>query len=137
MKPYYFLEEEATADVAFIANGTSMAEAFSNACTALAEVIVDTSQIQPVIEQTISFKAEDLQGLLYDLLDHLLFLFDTEYLVFSSNQVKLDIPNCSLVWTGQGDVYDPKKHTLHTHVKAMTFFGMEITDTYVKVTLDL
>ncbi len=137
MQPFYFLEDEATADVAFIANGRSLQEAFTNACNALTAVITDSNLIDVTERRQISLTAEDLPGLLYDLLDHLLFLFDTENLMFKLNQVILDPETITLQWTGQGEAYQESKHIIHTHVKAVTFFGMEITTSYVKVTLDL
>ena len=137
MQPFYFLEDEATADVAFIANGQSEQEAFANACNALTAVITDATLVNIVEQRQISLTAEDLPGLLYDLLDHLLFLFDTEDLLFIDNQISLNMETITLQWTGKGEPYQEDKHTIHTHVKAVTFFGMEVTPLYVKVTLDL
>ena len=45
MQPFYFLEDEATSDVAFIANGRSLQEAFTNACNSLTAVITDSNLI--------------------------------------------------------------------------------------------
>ncbi|MHA2363145.1 MAG: archease [Candidatus Hodarchaeales archaeon] len=137
MEPFYFLEDEATADIAFIANGNTLEETYANACNALVEVIVESSSIDLIEEKTHNISAEDLPGLLYDLLDHLLFLFDTEGFLFRDNKVKIDKKKCSIVWKGRGEKFIENKHVIQNHVKAVTFFGMEISETQIKVTLDL
>lgn len=134
---YSFLDEEATADVAYVARGSTLEEAFANAVLAMTEVMVSSDEIRPLEERNGELQAEDLQGLLYDLLDHFLFLFDSEFLLFGRIQVNLDEPNCSLKWVGAGESYDETRHQIKTHVKAVTFFGMEVGEQYVKVTLDL
>ena len=83
MKEFIFLEDEATADIAFIANGRNKEEMIKNSCLALTNVITDPALIgeDEVIEK--EFITEDLLGLVYDVLNYLLLLFDSEDLIFS------------------------------------------------------
>ena len=137
MEKFVFLEDEATADVAFIAKGKTKSEIIANACLALTEVMTETSLIEAERTYTKEFKAEDLLGLVYDVLNFLLFLFDTEDLFFNRFDVELDEDTLSLVLNAYGEKYDEHKHVIKTHIKAVTFFGMTFDETGLKITLDL
>ena len=137
MENFIFLEEEATADIAFIAKGKDKPEIISNACLALTTVMTDISLIRQDISFNKDFEAEDLNGLVYDLLNYLLFLFDAEELFFSKFDVSLDEDHFKLSLQAKGEKYDAKKHIIKTHIKAVTFFGMEFNTKGLKVTLDL
>lgn len=135
-----FLEDEATADVAFIAQGEIIDEAFTNACLAFAHTIVNLHEITPEIEFRKSWEAEDLKGLLYDVLDDLIYLFDTDRLLLSEITGKIEKKDNSryrFSLIGKGEKIFEKNHEIKVHVKAVTFFGMEITQNSVKVTLDI
>ena len=135
-----FLDEEATADVAFIASGKSLGDAFANAGLALYHTIVDLNQIDIKINFQREWKAEDLKGLLYDFLDDLIYLFDTEKLLLSVIEAEItkeDERIYTLKINGRGEYYSSKKHEAKVHIKAVTFFGMEIRKNSVKVTLDI
>ena len=137
MDRFVFLEDEATADVAFIATGKTKAEIIENACWALTNVITDGALVEPNIEYQKEFRAEDLLGLVYDVLNYIVFLFDTDDILFKTFSIALDEENFSLRLKAIGETYDESKHDIKTHVKAVTFFGMEFTETSLKVTLDL
>ncbi|OLS26971.1 MAG: Protein archease [Candidatus Heimdallarchaeota archaeon LC_3] len=135
-----FLDDEATADVAFIASGKSLDEAFANAGLALYHTIVDLNQIEVNINFHREWKAEDLKGLLYDFLDDLIYFFDTERLLLSIIKAEIIKENENLYLLkidGGGESYNLYKHDFNVHIKAVTFFGMEIGQKYVKVTLDI
>ncbi len=54
------------------------------------EVITDTSTVKPLIKKQIGLEAEDEYAILYDWLSELLFFHDSEYLVFSKFDVKIN-----------------------------------------------
>ena len=137
MVKFVFLEDEATADVAFIAKGKTKSEIIENACLALMSVIADEKSIESKIEYEKEFKAEDLLGLVYDVLNYLVFLFDTDEILFNKFDITLDEKNNSLFLKALGETYNETKHEIKTHVKAVTFFGMEFSKSGLKVTLDL
>ena len=80
---------EATADVGFYAYGESLKEAYENAGLAMFNVISDTQRIGQKEFRHIEVVSEDLVSLLYDYLEELLFLHDTEFLLFSRFDVKI------------------------------------------------
>lgn len=80
---------EATADVGFYAYGESLDEAYMNAGLAMFNVISDTRKIGQRESRHVEVVSEDLVSLLYDYLEELLFLHDTEFLLFSRFDVKI------------------------------------------------
>jgi SHS2 domain-containing protein len=137
MEKFIFLEDEATADVAFIAKGKNKAEIIGNACLALIEVMTDLNSIEEKLEYYKEFEAEDLFGLVYDVLNFILYLFDTEDILFKSIKIDLDEKANSLLLKGYGERFNTVKHQIKTHIKAVTFFGMLFDENGLKVTLDL
>ena len=137
MEKYILLDDEATADVAFIAKGGKKSEMIANSCLALTDVMTELPLILETTTYQKEFVAEDLLGLVYDVLNHLLFLFDTEDLIFSYFSVNLKEDKNSLILIAKGEKYDPKKHIIKTHIKAVTFFGMKFDEEGLKITLDL
>lgn len=137
MEKFVFLEDEATADIAFIARGSDKCEMIQNSCYAITNVITDSSKVRAEIAFEKEFQAEDLLGLIYDVLNYLLFLFDSDDLLFHDFEIKLDELNNILNLKAKGEKYDPTRHAIKTHVKAVTFFGMKIGKEGLKITLDL
>jgi SHS2 domain-containing protein len=120
---------EVTADVGFRAYGKTLAEAFQNAALAMFEVMTDTTNIKPIIERNIRIESEDQLALLYDWLSELLFLQDSEDLVFSQFKVKIvkrSPENYLIEASAWGEEFDPHLHPCRDEVKAVTFHLMEI-----------
>ena len=138
---YKFLEH--TADAKFQAFGKNLEEAFSNAALATFSVMTDCNKINPAIEKNIMVEGNDLHSLLYNFLEELLFLLDSEQ--FLLNKVK----KLSINMIGgkyllkavlNGDTKQDKYET-KGEVKAVTYNEMEIMDksnkAMVQVVLDL
>jgi len=134
---------EHPSDVGFRAYGRTISEAFENAALALFEIMVDTSAVRPEIERRIAVKSEDLGALLYDWLDRLIVIHDSEGLVFSEFEVEIsEVPGGYLLTaTARGEKFDPSKHPERTAVKAMTYHMMEIGKTdgewFVQAVVDI
>ena len=140
--PYKHLLDTATADVAFDASGKTLSELFESACLATSEVMVDLKTVKPVTEKTFTKENQNLDGLLYDVLDELVFLKDTDNLLFI--QFKIEVtegkPNKSSV-TAMGQKIDQKTMDLRNDVKAVTYHLFELKKTKsgysAKVLLDV
>jgi SHS2 domain-containing protein len=123
---------DVTADVGYWAYGESLENAFENAATAMFEVITDTSKVRSKLKKKIQLEAEDECGLLYDWLSELLFLHDSEYLVFSKLYVRIEHEKIDgqkryfLDASAFGEEFDPSKHERRSEVKAVTYHMMEI-----------
>jgi SHS2 domain-containing protein len=124
MNGYEFFEH--TADVGIIARGKTIEEAFENAAKAVFEIMTDTSKIEAKECRDISTFGYDLENLLYKWIEELLYYHDTETLVFTEFQVRIDKENMTLTGKACGEKFDPNKHEKRTVVKAMTYHMMEI-----------
>jgi SHS2 domain-containing protein len=123
---------DVTADVGYRAYGKSLDNAFENAAVAMFEVITDTSKVIPKIEKIIQLEAEDKYAILYDWLSELLFLHDSEFMVFSKFNVEIHIEveegkkKYILKASVFGEEFDPNRHERRSEVKAVTFHMMDI-----------
>jgi SHS2 domain-containing protein len=137
---------DVTADVGYRAYGKSLGNAFENAAIAMFEVVTDTSTVRPIVEKQIKLEAEDEYAILYDWLSELLFLHDSEYMVFSNFDVKI---TCKID-AGQkkyyieakayGEEFDPSRHERRSEVKAVTYHMMDIkveTPYMLQIILDI
>ena len=83
---------DVTADIGFYAYGNSLEEAYENAGLAMFNVITDISKVKKEESREFEIVSEDLVSLLYDYLEELLFLQDTEFLFFS------DFKDCMVIF---------------------------------------
>jgi len=115
-----------TADVAFVAYGKTLDELFSNAALAMFEVMTDTSKVEAKVKKQVKVKGEDLESLLCNWLNEVLFYYGSENLVFSKFDVKIDKKNIELSGICYGEKIDLKKHEVRTEVKAATMHKMKV-----------
>lgn len=125
MGGYRFLEH--VSDALIEAWGESVEEAFRQAGIAFFDVMIDISKVAPRIEREIIINGFDYQSLLYNWLEKLLILFETENLVFSDFKVKIvERERLELKAKAIGEAYDYSKHSSKVAVKAVTFHQMDV-----------
>jgi len=141
-KAFEFLDH--MADVYIAAYGRDLKEAFENAAKAMFEVMTDISTVNPKVKREIRVEGFDLESLLYEWLEELLFIFEVELIVFSEFRVKrIERVNGKYVLEAEafGEKFDPSRHPRKTGVKAVTYSLMEIVDKpgecVVKFVLDI
>ena len=125
---FEYLKDEATADLAIKSYGKNLKEAFENSASAVCEAICDIKTIDEQEIKLVKKSSKDLKMLLYDFLEEIIFLQDSENLVFK--RVKIDEfdelnPRLSAVF--YGETFDKTKHVAKTHIKAITYFDMAIS----------
>lgn len=125
MKKFKFLEDIATADVAFEAYGKKLEELFENAALALFEVMVETKSVISHQSLVVSCQNDTVEGLLLDFLDELVFLKDSQNLVLNDFKVGIS-GKYKLKAKVFGEEIDPKKHNLKVDVKAVTMHRFEV-----------
>jgi len=129
-KRFKFLEEIATADVAFEAYGPSEAELFENAALAVEETMVDTANIAPKATKEIEIEAEELDKLLFDFLSELVYYKDAEALLFSRFKVEINKNKIyKLSAEISGEKFDSQKHELRNDIKAITWHMFKLEQT--------
>lgn len=140
MEKFRFFEH--TADAKFQAYGKNMKEAFSNAALAMFSVITDIKKIKKNIKKGIEARGHDLKSLLYNYLEELLFLIDTEN--FLLNHVEeLVIHKKEKEYFLEAIAVGDKARDYETNgdIKAVTYNEMEVKEekskVMVQVVLDL
>jgi len=127
MKPYEYLSH--TAEAKFAAWGKTIEEAFSNAAIAMENIIVETEKIQPRIKKKISIETKHKKSLLYDFLQELLVLFDSErFALHKVEEIKIQQKGSDyqLHAIVAGD--DAQHYEIHSGVKSVTYNEMEIKE---------
>ncbi len=130
--PYRFLEDVATADVCFEARGKTVEELFVAAAEATTNVMVqDLGQLAQEERRDIQVESEQLDLLLFDFLQELIFYKDAELLLFSKYLVKIERENSSLQLHAEvyGEKLDPATHDLVVDVKAVTLHQFVVKET--------
>jgi SHS2 domain-containing protein len=118
---YKFLEH--TADIKFLANGSSLEEAFANSALALVEVMTKKTRIKAKIKKKIEVSGKDDESLLYNFLEEFLFLLDSEGFLLSKVS-KIKIKEGKLTAEVLGD--RAKEYKISQDVKAITYNSMFI-----------
>lgn len=130
--PYNFLEDIATADVAFEAWGKSVEEMFASAADAAMNVMVaDLASIARREHRSIDLKADALDMLLFELLQELIFYKDAEEILLRVEDIRIDCGegSCAVRATAFGEKIDPGKHDLIVDVKAVTLHKFKVERT--------
>ena len=113
-----------TADVGIAAYGKSLDTLFENAAAGMFSLITDLRRVKKVGEYRVSLKADTLQDLMVAWLSELLFLHETQRLLFKRFEVK--VKKNSLTAKIDGEVMDRGRHRLHMVVKAVTYHMIEV-----------
>ena len=118
-----------TADVKYLINADNLNEAFELCGYCFGLTITDLITIE--WEELVEFQlnSEDLEGLLYDFITELIFIFDTRNIIVSQfNKLRIIKEDSSykIVVQGRGQRFDPEIHERRTEIKAMTYSEMEI-----------
>ena len=107
------------ADVAFEATGKTPEEVFKSCAEATFEVMVDLTKIKPDYAVTFELTNKNLEKLLFEFIEELIFLKDAESVVFSKFTLNI-LPGYKLTCTAEGTEIKKIKET-RTDVKAVTF----------------
>lgn len=116
---------EHTADVGIRARAADLDALFAETARGLFALMVDDlGAVEPVHEVTIDLEGTQVDFLLFDWLNELLFRFDCEGLLFGDFNVH--IHETSLHATARGEPIDRARHQLAYEVKAITYHGLRV-----------
>ncbi len=130
--PYRYLEDVAIADVAFGAEGKTLEELFESSGFALTNAMIkDLGQLEQRVEKSFEVEAEDVEMLLFNFLQELIFYKDAERLLF--NKFGLDIEQKEDKWhlgaKAYGEEIDREKHELLADAKAVALHNFKVEET--------
>ena len=130
--PYRYLEDIATADVAFDAWGDSQTDMFQAAADATMNVMLDDlASIANDQKKTINLTNNNIEMLLYDFLNEFIFFKDAEQLLLRTGKINITRQNekYTLIADLFGQRIDRKKHDLTVDIKAVTMHRFKIQQT--------
>ncbi|MDA2934566.1 archease [Acidobacteria bacterium AH-259-D05] len=131
--PYQYLEDIATADIAFKAWGKTLEEMFIAAAEATMNVMIESLEsIEPLEERELDVENDALDMLLFDFLQELIFYKDSERLLLRVREVGIEKESrrYRIKALACGEELDPARHEQRVDVKAVTLhqFQLEKTD---------
>lgn len=139
MNPKYTILEH-PADIGIEAQGSTLAEAFQNAATALMSIIIDLTTIDSVETRSVKITASDRDQLLIKWLSEILYLYDGQG--FVCNEFTIDkLKSTYLSAKIGGENFSGSKHKTKLDVKAVTYHQLKIEEkdgkVIVRVFLDI
>ena len=130
--PHAFLEDIATADIAFKAWGDTVEELFVSAADALLNAMsAAPDSVRGIERREIAVESDSLEMLLFEFLQELIFLKDAEGLLLRVDSVEMGgAPGArSLRASARGETADGERHQLVVDVKAVTLYGYRVERT--------
>jgi SHS2 domain-containing protein len=119
---------EHTADLGLRVRAPSFEKLLADAARGLfAMVVEDLAAVNPVVSREFEIAGSDRPYLLFDWLNELLFVCDTERLVFSDFDVRLTHGGLSAV--ARGEPLDLSRHSLTHEIKAITYHALKVEQT--------
>ncbi len=115
---------EHEADVGVRGRGATLAEAFAGAATALTAVICDPRTVQPREAVIIACAAPELELLLVDWLNALVFEMATRHMLFSRFEVTIE--DGTLEARAWGEAVDVGRHQPAAEVKGVSFCELRV-----------
>ena len=118
---------EHTADAGVVAHGGTLAEAFVGAAEGMYALMVDLDTVREREQRSIEVSSQDREGVLVAWLLELLFLTETEGLLFRRFEVEM-LSGTALRGRAHGEPIDPDRHALGVAVKAVTYHLLEVAE---------
>jgi SHS2 domain-containing protein len=127
--PFRYLEDVATADVAFEATGVTVEEMFLAAAEATIGVMLENSEdIKGTDEISFRLEEQELEMLLFDFLQEIIYHKDARQMLLLVDSVDIDMESSPLRLSvhARGEALDSQRQRLLTDVKAVTLhrFGI-------------
>lgn len=127
--PYKFLEDVATADIAFEATGRDLPELFIAAADATVNVMIDNLEaIESRETRQIELASDSIEMLLFDFLQELIYFKDASRLLLRAGAVQIiqKEEGYFLKATVGGEQLDATRHQQRADVKAVTLHGFSV-----------
>jgi SHS2 domain-containing protein len=123
MKRFELIEH--TADIGLAAYGGTLAEAFANAAYGMFSIIAGLDEVKEVESRRVDVTGEDIEEVLFEWLNSLLYHLDAEMLLFKRFDI-MELDDLHLASVCRGEKYDPARHHLKTGVKSATYHMLEV-----------
>jgi len=119
---------EHTADLGLRVTAADLPSLFAEAGRGLTSMIVaNLDDVRPVREVTIAVEGGRLDELLFDWLNEILYVFESQRLLLAQFDVQIDA--AGLRASARGEEADESRHVLEHEVKAITYHGLKVERT--------
>ena len=123
MKRFELIEH--TADIGINAYGKTLAGAFANAAYGMFSIIADLDPVKEVESRNVEVTAADVESLLFEWLNSLLYYFDVEGLIFKRFEIN-EFGEERLAAYCFGEKFNPARHRIKLGVKSATYHMLEV-----------
>jgi SHS2 domain-containing protein len=117
------------ADLLVEGKGNTLGEAVANVALGMLNAITPLEGISERETYTVNSEGFDLQSLIFNLLDEILFLNDSAGMTAKSLTVEIDEEKFRACAEGRGERFSAKTHETGVAVKAVTYHMMKIERT--------
>lgn len=118
---------EHTADIGIRAFGSSMAEVFTNCSLGMMSLMLDLASVRKSVRVGLEAEARDRESLLVAWLAQILFVVETEGVVFGAFEIG-ELEDTRAKGWGLGEALDPARHRLELEIKAPTYHMLELKE---------
>lgn len=117
-----------TADLGLRIEAETLEELFVEAAQGItAQIVENVAEISPTNELTIEKQGTEIDYLLFDWLDELIYQYDVHNRIFAKFEINLT--DDGFTATLRGEPVDRDKHVLSHEVKAVTYHGFSVEET--------
>ena len=117
-----------TADIGLRVSAATLEELFVDAARGLTSLLVENvDDVRPTQTETVQLTGSDVDYLLFDWLNELLFRFEMGQLLCCEFDVRFS--DQGLEATVRGETWDRSRHRLAHEVKAITYHGLSVQKT--------
>ena len=130
--PYRFVDDAPTADIGFVATGTTLEECFAAAASAtLAAMVNNPEALEKRERYPLAIEAESVELALLGMLEEMIFYKDARSLFLSVEDVQVQPRGDRWTVAGNmtGEAIDPQRHDLAHDVKAVTMHRLNVRQT--------
>jgi SHS2 domain-containing protein len=127
-------------DVSVLATGATLTDTLASLAEGMFSLIVDTMTILPRKSIAVEIDAQDMDELIVEWLNELLFNYDADGFLPREFNITVDETHYSLAAYCQGERIDRDRHFLRTEVKAATPDKLKVHDDgewSIQVVLDI
>jgi SHS2 domain-containing protein len=119
---------EHTADLGLRVRAPDLDSLFADAGRGLFSIVVENlDAVRPMESRSFRIAGADREYLLFDWLNELLFVCDTQRIALSEFEVS--VTGTGLTATARGEPIDPARHRLTHEIKAITYHGLKVEQT--------
>jgi len=123
-KPFEIIDH--TADIGIVAYGADIKQVFANAALGLFNLMADLDDFKEDIQRQLELSAEDVEVLLVEWLNELIYIFDVEHIIFKRFEID-ELTTNQIRARCFGEKLKPGKHKLEREIKAATYHMLRIS----------